>query len=48
MALAAAGRIDVTSLVSHTFPASDVARAFAMLAESPADALQTVLDFGAT
>lgn len=43
--LAADGRIDVTSLVSHTFPASEVAAAFAMLAESPADAVQTVLDF---
>ena len=47
LALAASGRIDVTSLVSHTFPASEVGQAFAMLAESPADALQTVLDFGA-
>ena len=33
--LAAAGRLDVTSLVSHTFPAAEVAQAFALLAESP-------------
>jgi 2-desacetyl-2-hydroxyethyl bacteriochlorophyllide A dehydrogenase len=43
--LAAAGRLDVTSLVSHTFPAAEVAGAFALLAESPADAVQVVLDF---
>ena len=41
--LAAAGRLDVTSLVSHTFPAADVAQAFALLAESPG-AVQVVLD----
>jgi 2-desacetyl-2-hydroxyethyl bacteriochlorophyllide A dehydrogenase len=45
--LAAAGRLDVTSLVSHTFPVADVARAFTLLAESPADAVQVVLDFAA-
>ncbi len=43
--LASAGRIDVTSLISHTFPAGDVGRAFAMLAESPDGAVQVVLDF---
>ena len=45
--LAAAGRLDVASLVTHTFPAADAAAAFAMLAESPSDAIQVVLDFGA-
>ena len=45
--LAAAGRLDVASLVTHTFPATDAAAAFAMLAESPADAIQVVLDFAA-
>jgi len=45
VALAAAGRLDVASLVTHTFPATDAAAAFAMLAESPADAIQVVLDF---
>jgi threonine dehydrogenase-like Zn-dependent dehydrogenase len=43
--LAAAGRLDVTSLVSHTFPAAEVAQAFALLAESPEHAVQVVLDF---
>jgi threonine dehydrogenase-like Zn-dependent dehydrogenase len=43
--LAAAGRLDVKSLVSHTFPAADVAAAFALLAESPHEAVQVVLDF---
>jgi len=43
--LAAAGRLDVASLVTHTFPAAEAAAAFAMLAESPADAIQVVLDF---
>ena len=43
--LAAAGRLDVASLVTHTFPVSDAAAAYAMLAESPADAIQVVLDF---
>ena len=43
--LAAAGRLDVASLVSHTYPAAEVAAAFALLAESPEDAVQVVLDF---
>lgn len=43
--LACAGRLDVASLVTHTFPATKAAVAFAMLAESPADAIQVVLDF---
>jgi threonine dehydrogenase-like Zn-dependent dehydrogenase len=43
--LAAAGRLDVTSLVTHTFPAADVANAFILLAESPKAAVQVVLDF---
>jgi 2-desacetyl-2-hydroxyethyl bacteriochlorophyllide A dehydrogenase len=43
--LAASGRLDVASLVTHTFPATDAAAAYAMLAESPADAIQVVLDF---
>ena len=43
--LAAAGRLDVASLVSHTYPAAAVAAAFALLAESPAETVQVVLDF---
>ena len=43
--LATAGRLDVTSLVSHTIPVTEVAAAFALLAESPEDAVQVVLDF---
>ena len=43
--LASAGRIDVASLVTHTFPSPNAAAAFEMLAESPADAIQVVLDF---
>jgi threonine dehydrogenase-like Zn-dependent dehydrogenase len=43
--LATAGRLDVTSLITHTFAASDVAAAFALLAERPAEAVQVVLDF---
>jgi threonine dehydrogenase-like Zn-dependent dehydrogenase len=46
--LAAAGQLDVASLVTHTFPATDAAAAFAMLAESPSDAIQVVLDFAAS
>jgi threonine dehydrogenase-like Zn-dependent dehydrogenase len=43
--LAAAGRVDVTSLISHTFPASEVATAFAFLTDAPHEAVQVVLDF---
>jgi threonine dehydrogenase-like Zn-dependent dehydrogenase len=43
--LAVAGRLDVISLVTHRFRAVDVADAFALLAGSPADAVQVVLDF---
>jgi 2-desacetyl-2-hydroxyethyl bacteriochlorophyllide A dehydrogenase len=43
--LATAGRLDVTSLVTHRFAAADVATAFALLAGSPSDAVQVVLDF---
>lgn len=45
VSLAATGRIEVASLVTHTFPVADAADAFAMLADSPGDAIQVVLDF---
>lgn len=40
-------KIDTAPLVSHLVPASQVADAFEMLDERPADALQVVLDFRA-
>ncbi len=45
MELAAAGRVDVTSLVSHVVPAGDAAEAFAMLDAHPEHAIQVLLDF---
>lgn len=43
--LAGEGRLDVTSLISHTMPVSQAADAFRMLDEQPQDALQVVLSF---
>lgn len=39
------GRMDVAPLISHVLPAADVAGAYALLDERPADALQVILDF---
>jgi threonine dehydrogenase-like Zn-dependent dehydrogenase len=41
--LAVEGRLDVTSLISHTVPLSEAGEAFKMLDERPQDALQVVL-----
>ncbi|MFI9823296.1 zinc-binding alcohol dehydrogenase [Streptomyces sp. NPDC052013] len=43
--LVAAGRVDVTSLVSHVVPVGEAADAYVLLDERPADALQVVLEF---
>lgn len=43
--LASDGRLDVTSLISHTLPVSQAGEAFRMLDEHPQDALQVVLSF---
>jgi 2-desacetyl-2-hydroxyethyl bacteriochlorophyllide A dehydrogenase len=45
VALAVDGRLDVTSLISHTVPVAEVADAFRMLDERPQEALQVVLSF---
>ncbi|QHY93805.1 NADP-dependent isopropanol dehydrogenase [Streptomyces sp. S4.7] len=45
LALVADGRVDVASLVSHVVPAAEAADAYALLDESPVDALQIVLEF---
>jgi threonine dehydrogenase-like Zn-dependent dehydrogenase len=45
MGLAGDGRLDVTSLISHTVPVSQAGDAFRMLDEQPQDALQVVLSF---
>jgi threonine dehydrogenase-like Zn-dependent dehydrogenase len=45
MKLAAEGKIDLTSLITQTFPADRAAEAFALLATSPQEAVQVVLDF---
>lgn len=47
MALVADGRVGVEPLVSHVLPVAEVARAFALLDENPAQALQVVLRFPA-
>jgi 2-desacetyl-2-hydroxyethyl bacteriochlorophyllide A dehydrogenase len=44
--LALSGAVDTAALVSHVVPVSDAARAYELLDERPADALQVVLDFG--
>jgi threonine dehydrogenase-like Zn-dependent dehydrogenase len=43
--LAVDGRLDVTSLISHTMPVEEAGQAFRMLDENPQDALQVVLSF---
>jgi 2-desacetyl-2-hydroxyethyl bacteriochlorophyllide A dehydrogenase len=45
MELAVDGRLDVTSLISHTMPLSRAGEAFRLLDERPQDALQVVLSF---
>jgi 2-desacetyl-2-hydroxyethyl bacteriochlorophyllide A dehydrogenase len=47
MSLLATGRVHVAPLVSHVIDVDDVAVAFALLDERPADALQVVLRFPA-
>ena len=42
--LAAAGRLDLLSLISHTVPLRDVADVYRMLDDNPGDALQVVID----
>lgn len=46
MQLQAQGKLDLTRLISHTFPAHRAADAFQLLDESAANALQVVLAFG--
>ncbi|QEW02747.1 zinc-dependent alcohol dehydrogenase [Microbacterium lushaniae] len=43
--LAREGRLDLTSLITHTLPAEDAPAAFEMLDTSPESALQVVLDY---
>lgn len=45
LGLLAAGRVDVTSLVSHVVPVGEAATAYRLLDEKPSEALQVVLDF---
>jgi 2-desacetyl-2-hydroxyethyl bacteriochlorophyllide A dehydrogenase len=45
MRFATDGRLKVTDLISHTFPAGDVADAYRLLDERPAEALQVMLDY---
>jgi threonine dehydrogenase-like Zn-dependent dehydrogenase len=45
MKLAGEGKIDLTSLITQTFPADRAAEAFALLATSPQEAVQVVLEF---
>jgi 2-desacetyl-2-hydroxyethyl bacteriochlorophyllide A dehydrogenase len=45
MQLVTDGRIDPLPLVTHVLPVEQVARAFELVAERPADLLQAVLDF---
>jgi len=47
MGQVASGSVDVAPLVSHVVDAGDVASAFGILADSPAEALQVVLSFSA-
>ncbi|WP_114854391.1 zinc-binding alcohol dehydrogenase [Brachybacterium sp. YJGR34] len=39
------GRLDLASLITHTFPAAQAPAAFEMLDSSPGEALQVVLDY---
>ena len=45
MRLQVAGVLNLAPLITHTFPFEQAAEAFRLLDESPADALQVVLDF---
>ncbi len=45
LGLVAAGRVDVTSLVSHVVPVGNAATAYRLLDEDPSGTLQVVLDF---
>jgi threonine dehydrogenase-like Zn-dependent dehydrogenase len=45
ISLATSGRIDLPALVSHVLPVAQVADAFELVAERPAEALQVVLSF---
>lgn len=44
--LAAAGRLNLEGLISHVYPVEDAAEAYRLLDETPAEAVQVVLDFG--
>jgi threonine dehydrogenase-like Zn-dependent dehydrogenase len=46
MTLASEGKIDLLSLVTQVFPVERAAEAFALLATSPQETVQVVLDFG--
>ncbi len=48
MRLQAEGRVDLTPLVSHTFPVAEAAEAFRLLDERPHEAVQVVLAFEET
>lgn len=45
MRLAIEGRLKLMALVSHVFPAPEAARAYELLDQRPAEAVQVVLDF---
>jgi threonine dehydrogenase-like Zn-dependent dehydrogenase len=45
MKLAVEGKVNLASLITHVFPAERAAEAFALLATSPQEAVQVVLDF---
>lgn len=45
MGLAVGGQLEVLPLISHSFPAEEAARGFELLDQSPAEALQVLLDF---
>jgi len=45
MALAAQGKVDLPSLITHLLPAAEAPRLFRLLDEHPAEVLQAVLDF---
>ncbi len=45
MALAIKGKIELLSLISHTFPAGEAAKAFELIDQHSGETLQVVLDF---
>ncbi len=47
MELQAQGKINLTRLISHTFPAREAANAFQLLDNNTGDVMQVMLDFGA-